>query len=566
MNFSARFVLDLTDHVWPEVYSLHKQRWLHVDACEETIDAPLMYEHGWKKKLSYVLAFSFEEVRDVTFRYSTQPLEVFSRRTLCDERWLENFLLSVTNQRFAKLANPRREALLAWHAVELEEFRVNKGGEAKQQDDGKQNSSESKQLKSEEQRGRQSGNVAWRQSRGELGDGSSSASTSSSSSVAATASSSSESKAPMPTANDRAVRDKLRVLFKQYVRQLTTGCGNASCENALCASSGNFKYIDAPHDKVSACKEALVLMQKHRHVNICVQDEDDDDGDVATKAPRSATGATTSMPIEEENDDDDSAAAAAAEIKEAETVAKSSSTTTTTNLMQQTAAKRSKKQEKKKQKQQPTKVLPIATASSADIQLDATFNDADIPTPLTHLPTTVGADKKNTTIDMKKLMQERSYAHREHKMAREREAMARERRVHRVIWLVLVALALIVTGACVYYFYFHQAQQSAPPSPPPAGDIEQGFARMAEHVEQEIYDAVSRGDVEPAQAREALEGLQAAKPALNQFADGIQGLMDGVQAAFEQQQHEGADGAAPVDVEVTIQDATAAADATHEDL
>jgi len=73
----VRYILDATDHVWVEVYSLFSRRYIMADSCEGLIDRDSMYEKGWNKKLSYILAFSVVipnnrsvQVVDVTKRYT----------------------------------------------------------------------------------------------------------------------------------------------------------------------------------------------------------------------------------------------------------------------------------------------------------------------------------------------------------------------------------------------------------------------------------------------------------------------------------------------------------------
>jgi hypothetical protein len=69
VGLDARIVHNQEDHVWNEYYSRSAQRWVHLDSCEAAFDTPLMYELGWGRKMSYVLAFGLEGAQDVSRGY-----------------------------------------------------------------------------------------------------------------------------------------------------------------------------------------------------------------------------------------------------------------------------------------------------------------------------------------------------------------------------------------------------------------------------------------------------------------------------------------------------------------
>ncbi|XP_062845921.1 peptide-N(4)-(N-acetyl-beta-glucosaminyl)asparagine amidase [Trichomycterus rosablanca] len=151
VGLEARYIWDSTDHVWTEVYSHSQRRWLHCDPCENTCDKPLLYEIGWGKKLSYIFAFSKDQVVDVTWRYSCKHEEVLSRRTKVQETWLLHTVTGLNSVKQQSLNPERNRELLERLLVELVEFispKIPKPGELG---------------------GRISGSLAWRAAREETG-------------------------------------------------------------------------------------------------------------------------------------------------------------------------------------------------------------------------------------------------------------------------------------------------------------------------------------------------------------------------------------------------------------
>jgi peptide-N4-(N-acetyl-beta-glucosaminyl)asparagine amidase len=89
LSFRTRYIHDPSDHVWTEVYSENEHRWLHCDSCENLCDSPLVYEKGWKKNLSFCIAFAKDHVEDVTWRYVTNFKETIQRRNINEKDFVK---------------------------------------------------------------------------------------------------------------------------------------------------------------------------------------------------------------------------------------------------------------------------------------------------------------------------------------------------------------------------------------------------------------------------------------------------------------------------------------------
>ena len=104
LDFTNRYILDTTDHVWGEVMLEDGSRFAHFDSCENCWDEPLLYEQGWGKKLQYILGFGKDHLVDVTPKYTLNFLQcqeedgdkdrvVIQRRDMAGEGTLKHTIL-----------------------------------------------------------------------------------------------------------------------------------------------------------------------------------------------------------------------------------------------------------------------------------------------------------------------------------------------------------------------------------------------------------------------------------------------------------------------------------------
>ncbi|KAJ6644016.1 Peptide-N(4)-(N-acetyl-beta-glucosaminyl)asparagine amidase [Pseudolycoriella hygida] len=149
LGYDARICYATFDHVWTEVYSVYQKRWIHIDPSDNVIDAPLMYQHGWKRKVDYVIAFSRDDVQDVTWRYANNHKETLSSRTKCSESNLLQTIILLRNKRRMKISPARCRYLTKRSLSELCEFFTER------------------EVTENERKGRSSGSMSWKASRGE---------------------------------------------------------------------------------------------------------------------------------------------------------------------------------------------------------------------------------------------------------------------------------------------------------------------------------------------------------------------------------------------------------------
>ncbi|XP_055701462.1 peptide-N(4)-(N-acetyl-beta-glucosaminyl)asparagine amidase isoform X2 [Phlebotomus papatasi] len=149
LGYEARYVAATFDHVWTEVYSVTQKRWIHVDPSDNVVDAPLMYQHGWKRNVDYIIAHSKDDVQDVTWRYCNDHSQLLKRRKRCSEFELIRVILKIREKKQKDCSEARKKFLAKRTLAELVELMV------------------MREPTVDELKGRSSGSLAWRQSRGE---------------------------------------------------------------------------------------------------------------------------------------------------------------------------------------------------------------------------------------------------------------------------------------------------------------------------------------------------------------------------------------------------------------
>ncbi|POM77995.1 Peptide-N(4)-(N-acetyl-beta-glucosaminyl)asparagine amidase, partial [Phytophthora palmivora] len=227
MGFEARYVLDVTDHVWTEVYSEHYKRWLHCDSCEDQLDCPLTYEVGWGKKLSYIFSFAHDEVVDTARRYTQNWAEMLVRRQDVSEKWLEMTIRQINHSLRERHTSERVALLTARAQSECEELLRGRS------------------VQKSEIKGRVSGSTEWRSQRSEDGNHKST------SSNATSTIPSKKAFTPVPTSD----------LLQTICKNMVVGCESDGCSSPFCFTGRlGLSFLEVPSDVNERAARAIEIV------------------------------------------------------------------------------------------------------------------------------------------------------------------------------------------------------------------------------------------------------------------------------------------------------------------
>lgn len=108
-----------------------------------------MYQHGWKRNVDYIMAFSHEDIQDVTWRYTNNHAQTRQIRSRCTEPDLLKTIVLLREKRQQKCTPARKKYLKIRNLREVIELMVQR------------------QASENEKKGRSSGSLSWKLSRGE---------------------------------------------------------------------------------------------------------------------------------------------------------------------------------------------------------------------------------------------------------------------------------------------------------------------------------------------------------------------------------------------------------------